>query len=55
MKFSKEIQALEQCFNVYKLKIVIRGGTRMGNWDADKMELVYFPATTELRIWWTMR
>ena len=30
------------------------GGTRLGSWTANKMELVYFPPTGELRIWWTM-
>ena len=33
----------------------LTGGTRMGSWSADKMELVYFPGTNELRVWWTMR
>lgn len=33
----------------------LTGGTRMGSWHADKMELVYLPPTRELRIWWTMR
>ena len=32
----------------------LTGGTRMGSWKADKMELVYFPSTQELRCWWTM-
>jgi len=32
----------------------LTGGTRMGSWHADKMELVYLPPTRELRIWWTM-
>lgn len=33
----------------------IRGGTRMGSWDADKGECTYFPESMELRVWWTMR
>ena len=32
----------------------LTGGTRMGSWSADKMELVFFPPTGELRCWWTM-
>ena len=36
-------------------KTKITGGTRMGSWSADKMELVFFPPTGELRVWWTMR
>ncbi len=36
-------------------KTKITGGTRMGSWSANKMELVFFPPTGELRIWWTMR
>ena len=35
-------------------KTKITGGTRMGSWSANKMELVFFPPTGELRIWWTM-
>ena len=36
-------------------KTKITGGTRMGSWSANKMELVFFPPTGDLRIWWTMR
>lgn len=36
-------------------KTKITGGTRMGSWTADKMEIVYFPATSAMRIWWTMK
>ena len=32
----------------------LTGGTRLGSWSADKMELIFFPATKELRCWWTM-
>ena len=35
-------------------KTKITGGTRMGSWSANKMELVFFPPTGELRCWWTM-
>ena len=35
-------------------KTKITGGTRMGSWSANKMELVYFPPTGQLRCWWTM-
>ena len=33
----------------------IKGGTRLGSWQADRVELVYFPPSQQLRIWWTMR
>ena len=32
----------------------IKGGTRLGSWSADKGECIYFPATKEMRVWWTM-
>ena len=35
-------------------KTKITGGTRMGSWSANKMELIFFPPTGELRCWWTM-
>jgi hypothetical protein len=36
-------------------KTKITGGTRMGSWSANKMELVFFPPTGQLRCWWTMQ
>ena len=36
-------------------KSKITGGTRCGSWSADRGEIVYFPATREMRVWWTMR
>ena len=33
----------------------LTGGTRLGSWRADEMELVYFPPTGKMRCWWTMR
>lgn len=33
----------------------IKGGTRCGSWTADRGEVVYFPGTREMRVWWTMR
>lgn len=35
-------------------KTKISGGTRLGSWTANKMELVFFPPSGELRCWWTM-
>jgi hypothetical protein len=36
-------------------KSKITGGTRMGSWSADMMEVVFFPQTGAMRLWWTMR
>ena len=33
----------------------ICGGTRLGSWSANKMELIFFPRSKEMRVWWTMR
>lgn len=33
----------------------IKGGTRMGSWTADKADIIFFPPTGEMRVWWTMR
>jgi hypothetical protein len=32
----------------------LRAGNRYSSFSADKFELVYFPPTKELRMWWTM-
>jgi hypothetical protein len=32
----------------------ISGGTRLGSWSANKMDIIYFPETREMRCWWTM-
>lgn len=32
----------------------IFGRTGLGNWKADKMELVFYPAKKQLNCWWTM-
>jgi hypothetical protein len=41
---------LSEVFGATKLT----GGTRMGSWHANKMDVVYFPATQKMRCWWTM-
>jgi hypothetical protein len=33
----------------------ITGGTRMGSWKANKMDIIYVPETKVLRCWWTMK
>lgn len=35
-------------------KSKISGGTRMGSWHANKGEIVYFPPTRTMRVWWIM-
>ena len=32
----------------------LTGGTRMGSWTANKMQLIYTPATQQMSCWWTM-
>jgi hypothetical protein len=32
----------------------LTGGARLGSWSADKMELVYFQPTQQMRCWWIM-
>ena len=36
-------------------KTKITGGTRLGSWDADNMDIIYCPDTQNMRCWWTMR
>lgn len=36
-------------------KSKVSGGTRLGSWAADRGDVLYFPPTKELRVWWTMR
>lgn len=36
-------------------KSKIKGGTRLGSWSADKGDLIFFPSSGELRVWWTMK
>lgn len=32
----------------------IKGGTRLGSWTANKADIVFYPPTGQLRVWWTM-
>lgn len=36
-------------------KSKIAGGNRMQTWRADKADVIYFPPSQELRVWWTMK
>ena len=35
-------------------KSKIQGGTRLGSWSADKADIIFFPPSNDLRVWWTM-
>mmetsp|Transcript_6854 Transcript_6854/g.9040 ORF Transcript_6854/g.9040 Transcript_6854/m.9040 type:complete len:276 (+) Transcript_6854:59-886(+) len=35
-------------------KTKIKGGTKLGSWSANMMDIIYFPDTREMRCWWTM-
>ena len=43
-------QTMEEVFGVTKVK----GGTRLGSTSAKKGEIIYFPQTQVLRVWWKM-
>lgn len=43
-------QALGEIFGRSKIK----GGTRLGSWSADRGDVIFFPATGKMRVWWTM-
>lgn len=32
----------------------LQGGNRMRTWHARSMDIIFFPKTSKLRIWWTM-
>ena len=32
----------------------LTGGTRMGSWTANKMQMIYTPSRRQMSCWWTM-
>ena len=36
-------------------KTKIKGGSRMGSWSADRVDIIFYPSEGEADVWWTMR